>query len=319
MEGNGEHKSSWFIRHSTRKLSPLLKTIMPSGSNRSLPEFTWNRSDATPTLTPLTAALLEQHSRSKTMEFKQATGGVLPVCVDESQEAWCLLGENHRLELCHFHGWIDPGETFEMGAAREAYEESRGILGDALTVWRAICDPVHSRRCNAMVALSLGTLSAAQRRAMCSDFESSRIVCRGMTEVRRLWWLPLRALRELCLGPPRREAVAAADDCATEGPRSQAHIAAPSPLPAGLKIRPFLLQTGWLGRGGLWHHPDVHQLLEQGVFNESWRRLQDVACISAGEAAHLCNTLAHAVAGRRRSDHASSSADDRRTRRRVEP
>lgn len=295
---------------------------MRRGFKRSLPEFTWNRSDATPTPTPLTASLLEQHSRSKTMEFKQATGGVFPVCVDESQEAWCLLGENHRLELCHFHGWIDPGETFEMGAAREAYEESRGILGDALTIWRAICDPVYSRRCNAMVVLSLGTLSAAQRRTMCSDFERSRVVCRGMTEVKRLWWLPLRALRELCLGPARREAAAAADDCAAEGSSvagSSAHIAAPSPLPAGLKIRPFLLQTGWLGRGGpLWHHPDLHQLVEQGVFGEGWGRVQDVARISAGEETHLCNSLAQAVAGRRRSDHPPSSADDRQTRRKVD-
>lgn len=52
--------------------------------------------------------------------------------------------------------WIEPGETFEMGAAREAFEESKGILGDALALWLAICEPSCSRRCGSIVLLSLG-------------------------------------------------------------------------------------------------------------------------------------------------------------------
>ena len=151
-----------------------------------LPEFAWRRSDTEAAPSTGTEALLSRHARSKIMGFKQATGGVLPVCADDARQAWCLLGENHRGELCHFHGWVERGETFEMGAAREAHEESRGVLGDALTLWRAITSPSHSRRCGAIVLLSLGTMTQAARDAVCDDFLARPVLYRGMAEVRHV-------------------------------------------------------------------------------------------------------------------------------------
>lgn len=80
---------------------------------KSLTEFTWKHSETatdsplelSPDMPSAITALLAKHTRSKVITgFKQATGGVLPVCVDEARQAWCLLGENRRAELCHFHG-----------------------------------------------------------------------------------------------------------------------------------------------------------------------------------------------------------------------
>jgi hypothetical protein len=248
------------------------------------------------------------------------------VCIDETRQAWCLLGENHRSELCHFHGWVERGETFEMGAAREAYEESRGLLGDALTLWRAVCDPSFSRRFNSIVVLSLGELTAASRQSMCADFASRPIVFRGMTEVARVHWLPMLPLSRLCLRNGSAGAGFEGDVQAPLGTDLSASNAdaVSSVLPSGVRIRSFLLQRGWLGRGGLWEHPDVCQLLHTGIFPEGWLRLQDIPVISAGETAclhnSLCDTAAAAVSDqpRRNSAAVSTSADDRRLRRKCE-
>ena len=74
----------------------------------------------------------------------------MPVCVDPStREAYFVVGVekmrrkeavsdseyftgvgeslNVRNVLCHFHGWIDKGETIQVGASRECWEESRGV------------------------------------------------------------------------------------------------------------------------------------------------------------------------------------------------
>jgi hypothetical protein len=290
----------------------------------ALADFTWKHSDTAPIPTAATAALLSRHAVSRVVGSKQATGGVLPICVDDTRQPWCLLGENHRAELCHFHGWIEAGETFEMGAAREAFEESKGSLGDVLTLWKAVCDPSFSRRCSSIVVLSLGTLTQAERDSMCADFVARPVLYRGMTEVRRVWWVRMRPLRQLCLH-------IASGGKGEGGEGHTMHDAAhgtpahPPPLPPGLRLRPFLLRPGWLGPGGLWEHADVQRLLDCGVTAEGWLRLQDMACMSEGETALLANSLADTAAAAfsrqslSRAPERAPSDDGRSTRRKCDP
>jgi hypothetical protein len=177
-----------------------------------------------------------------------------------------------------------------------------------------------SRRCNAIVALSLGVMTGVDRERICADFLASPIVCRGMNEVRRLWWLPLRPLHHMCVGlgisgeRGNKELQRNASD----------HDTASSPqhfLPPGLTIRPFLLQRGWLGAGGLWEHADVKQLVDTGIVSESWLPLRSMVCIAAGETAHLCNSLADTADSQRshtRLRAPSASADSKLTKRKFD-
>jgi hypothetical protein len=245
----------------------------------------------------MTTSLLSHHVRSRRYGFKQCTGGVIPVCVDEEKVPWCLLGENHKAELCHFHGWVNPGETFEMGAAREAYEESKGLLGDAHTLWRAISDPNFSCCSGPMVALSLGKLTLADRARMCAEFSKLNVTCRGMTEVKNVFWVALRPLRDHCIY----------ENYAYRAKKVQ-RVPPSNPLPPGLKIRDFLLHRSWLG-SEFWQHPAIHQLLETGVFPDSWQRLQDISSITAGELAHLSSSLALTVSAPL-EDESSASEDE---------
>jgi hypothetical protein len=273
-----ESKSSFGQKFKTRSETKSKMSVI-----KHLAEFAWTRSTTAPTPSSATAALLARHARSRVMLFrKQLTGGVLPVCVDEASQAWCLLGENHRSELCHFHGWIERGETFEMGTAREAFEESKGILGDVLTLWCAICQPSFYRRSGSIVMMSLGTLTQKERDAMCDDFVSRPVLYRGMAEVERVWWVPMRQLRQLCVGDDSQTC-----DCDSPGPASL--------LPPGLKLRDFLLGEGWMGDEGLWDEAVVQDLVDTGIIPDDWLRLQDLPRLNEGEAAYVQNCLAEVV------------------------
>jgi 8-oxo-dGTP pyrophosphatase MutT (NUDIX family) len=62
-------------------------------------------------------------------------GGVLPYAEHQGQ-VWLLLGQELRVpgwsgseKWSPFGGGVEPGETLEMAAVREGYEESMGLLG----------------------------------------------------------------------------------------------------------------------------------------------------------------------------------------------
>ncbi len=65
-------------------------------------------------------------------------------------------------EACHFHGWVEAGETRPMGAARECFEEGHGVIGGGpVDLWRALLLPDFYRTdtpASSMFFVSLGEM-----------------------------------------------------------------------------------------------------------------------------------------------------------------
>jgi hypothetical protein len=136
---------------------------------------------------------------------KDEVGGILPVCVDPiTFESFFLFGvqtirrkdcdepvdyfytdRNGQIHvrdvLCHFHGWIEKLETHKQGAAREGYEESRGLFGSPIDLWRCLIAPNNEFSINgaalpSIYLVSLGFLDANQRKRQITKFHEWKSV-----------------------------------------------------------------------------------------------------------------------------------------------
>lgn len=170
-----------------------------------------------------------------------------------------------------------------------------------------------------------GTLTQAARDAMCDDFIARPVLFRGMSEVKRVWWVRMQLLRQLCVGisdpgkastsertvNPNLQTTSRCDE--PRGAFRATQEFSSSLLPPGLKLRPFLLGTGWMGAGGLWDNLHVQHLIDTGTLPDDWLRLQDTPRLSAALAAHLKNILAD-TAAKYSAAAASSAVGEKRAR-----
>jgi hypothetical protein len=149
-------------------------------------------------------AYQEQLADFVVLENCRNVGGVLPFAIDpNTNEGYFLFGieklrksecllhpkdyqkdyfyTDHstgklqvRQTLCHFHGFLDIYESFEQGASREGYEESRGVFGDWVDIWRAISTPdyyhIPRNNFNSMRIVSLGYLDEEARHFLKAKF-----------------------------------------------------------------------------------------------------------------------------------------------------
>jgi len=148
--------------------------------------------------------------------------GVMPICIDpETRVAYALLGtefarayendppyiddqgySNDRVVLCTFHGWVEPGETVKKGAAREAFEESRGVFATQRDILRCLVLPAfHKKLANGVFVVSLGEMTSTERDALCTRFQNTigASVCEN--EMMGIHFVVLRELRDACLQP----------------------------------------------------------------------------------------------------------------------
>jgi hypothetical protein len=141
-------------------------------------------------------------------------GGVLPISVDlDSSAALALLAEDRAGHICSaFGGWFDDGETPAQGAAREFYEESRGVICSLLDAWRCTSlVPEYSKLLPStqpnrfMFVMMLAPTTAVDREALLRRFADSPGWDGASREMSRLHFVPLALLRDHCV----RQAVGA--------------------------------------------------------------------------------------------------------------
>jgi hypothetical protein len=225
-----------------------MKLVSSREKYLSYPEFQWINStlnngstDGTiGTMSDLSSRILANHSKLKIVKTPHTrTGGVLPVCIDPNTGiSYFLFGLNFRDEYCHFHGWVEPNETVQMGAAREGYEESKGVFGSAADLWRALMSPFFHFQHGAMFFISLGSMNSEQREGVMDSFHHVEPTCRGMLEIQSIKFIPTRHIKETCLGAQY-----------------------PAALEDGHTMRSFLLGGGgWLSSADLWASPSVRSL-----------------------------------------------------------
>jgi hypothetical protein len=147
--------------------------------------------------------LIEQAEHSKPFGKGEATGGILPIVRDPyTKQTYFLLGLNHGNSYCHFHGWVDPGETQDQGAAREAFEESKGTLGSLPNLWRAVvCKGVFSAHIGrgGMHLVNFGDLNAIERDAFVEKFANAKAWDACSDEVAAVKWFSTLEFRHACL------------------------------------------------------------------------------------------------------------------------
>eukprot|EP01124_Arcella_intermedia_P032028 TRINITY_DN7395_c0_g1_i2.p1 TRINITY_DN7395_c0_g1~~TRINITY_DN7395_c0_g1_i2.p1 ORF type:complete len:451 (+),score=78.23 TRINITY_DN7395_c0_g1_i2:94-1446(+) len=173
---------------------------------------------------PYVRLYIKQLERSLITKPKLKAGGVTPLVVDpDTGEAYCLLGlsrsrrpkawspqstseyychlPDHRIvvrdTLCNFHGWMDVGETSLQGKAREGYEESRGVFGSLVDIWRCLSLPGYSYEMPclpAMNLISLGRMGPLERSNLVQKFLSCPIHSPCMAETRGIRFIPLKEL-----------------------------------------------------------------------------------------------------------------------------
>jgi hypothetical protein len=163
--------------------------------------------------------------RKLVTEIKDETGGILPVCVDpitfesfflfgvqkirrkdcDEKEDYFYTDNNSQIHvrdvLCHFHGWIEPLETLKQGAAREGYEESRGLFGSHIDIWRCLIAPNKEFAINETVLpriymVSLGFLDANQRKLLITKFPEMEVTSPAMAEMSDVKFVSINALHK---------------------------------------------------------------------------------------------------------------------------
>jgi hypothetical protein len=168
---------------------------------------------------------LSQLESCMCMKPKSVIGGVFPITVDpETSESYCLLGLAYirrrdcdgddeyfytlpdntiggvRNVLCHFHGWVDCYESRSQAKAREGYEESRGVFGSMVDIWRCLSLPGYSYQMphlRPMSLINLGKMNATDRASLVARYLQCPIYSAAMTETRGVRFVPLSQLYDL--------------------------------------------------------------------------------------------------------------------------
>lgn len=162
--------------------------------------------------------------KSLVLKDHHSTGGILPVCVDPvTFEAFFLFGveklrrrdydhdmffyedEQRKIHvrnaLCHFHGFIDAFETRAQGSARECFEESHGLLGNVIDLWRCIMAngefSYAMPNISPMKMVSLGFLTSEEREAMMQRFLTLDITGPAMSETLEVKFVSIQGLYDL--------------------------------------------------------------------------------------------------------------------------
>lgn len=195
----------------------ISKAVRQQQQHRSIPQQQISTSAASSTANTATTSLppiasdlqahltyiMEKSEMSKTFGRKQATGGILPIVRDPfTKQTFILLGLNHQNKYCHFHGWVDPGETQDQGAAREAFEESKGVLGALPDLWRAVvCKGIFSAHVGrgGMHLVNYGDLNAIERDAFVEKFLHATAWSKCSDEVAEVKWFDTLSFRHACL------------------------------------------------------------------------------------------------------------------------
>lgn len=148
-------------------------------------------------------------------------GGVMPICIDpDTRITYALLGTefartneddpyiddqgrlNKRVVLCTFHGWVEPGETVKKGAAREAFEESRGVFASQRDILRCLILPAfHKKLTNGVYILSLGEMTSVERDNLCTRFQCTVGASLCENEMNGIHFVVMKELRYACLQP----------------------------------------------------------------------------------------------------------------------
>lgn len=159
------------------------------------------------------------------VKSRSKTGGVFPITIDsETSEGYCLLGLANigrrdcdegdddyfyklpdksiggvRNVLCHFHGWVDYCESHPQAKAREGYEESRGLFGSMLDIWRCLSLEGYSYQMPCLPPLSLinlGKTNTTERATIVARFLQCPVYSAAMAETRGVRFIPLKQLYE---------------------------------------------------------------------------------------------------------------------------
>ena len=201
--------------------------------------------------------VLEAHGRQAPLESgRKATGGVLPVCTDPTTRAqFFLLGYNTKSNhCCHFHGWVDVGETPAQGAARECWEESKGVVGSRVDIFRAVLDERFSLRATrSLFIMSLGELDAGGRAALVAKFAAAVAWDTHANEVNKLQFFPATVIRDKCV---------ALGDGVGDKEKDEAAELPPVVVDEGngAVLRSFLAR--WLRGPTFWSRPKLVALVE---------------------------------------------------------
>lgn len=146
--------------------------------------------------------MLVAHKAGRKFDKKQGTGGIFPISIDpDTNEIWILLGLNSANQYCHFHGWIEEGETLEQGTARQGWVVSRGLLGTQADLWRALMlgGNYSMQFVGSSQIVLVGAVRAAERPMWASAFTSLPAFYDDMEEVVRVDWINARSFRNACI------------------------------------------------------------------------------------------------------------------------
>ncbi len=166
---------------------------------------------------------LHQRARYVCGEHKSRVAGIFPIAIDkESGAGYCWLGRANigrresrnnreyfyskksdgqvigvRNVLCHFHGWVDMLESNPQAKAREGYEESRGLFGSYVDLWRCLSLEGFSYTLPCIPMLSviyLGKMTLHQRNDLVKQFYQCPVNSPCMTETRGVHFISLKEL-----------------------------------------------------------------------------------------------------------------------------
>ena len=264
--------------------------------DRRLPAFAWPASADPRPLAPTHPTSLSHAGSTRARGDFRRTGGILPLCVDPvTRIPYMLMGMNRAGHASHFFGYVEQGETTQMGAARECEEEAHGVLGSAMDLWRALLLPRFHRRLSARsnaFFVSLGHMDEAARQAVVDRFDAAPVVWAGSQETVRVLFLDARQVRQAV-----RTAVPHTD--ATGKIVGVEHAPIPGLSPErGERLRRHLLQWGDSTLCQLFtpgKAPYMDTLLEEGVFEEGWLPLADLPHASDLEVRELLSAMHRTV------------------------
>jgi len=148
--------------------------------------------------------ILSHHQSLPKLQHKEASGGVLPFTQDPiTKEIFIALGLSKKDLYNSFYGFIDGGETPEQGSAREAWEESKAVLGDLPTLWRAVMlkgyfSFIVGHPYKLMHAINIGEMNALARAQFVAKFNTAKGWSHCSMEVKGLKFFELKTLKHLC-------------------------------------------------------------------------------------------------------------------------
>ena len=119
------------------------------------------------------------------------TAGILPFTIDpETKTAHFLLGTNCGM-YDNFYGGVEEGETVVCGAAREGFEESKGVIGSQQAIFMALSSKDYSVLWNneeesggKCYLVNVGPMTSGQREAL--EHKFTKLSAHGRREMKEI-------------------------------------------------------------------------------------------------------------------------------------